>query len=64
MFHLKKYFLSLIQGQRLLMSQVVALLPFILLNPATNAIPRRDRTVRYRCNIYVSKDILADEDAT
>ena len=36
-FHVKKYFLSLSQGQRLLMSQVVALLQLILSIPATNA---------------------------
>ena len=37
MFHLKEYFLSLREGQRLLMSQVVAFLLLIFVNPATNA---------------------------
>ena len=35
-FHMKEYFLSLIQGQRLLVPQVVALLQFIIIIPATN----------------------------
>ena len=34
---MKEYFLSLSQGQRLLVPQVVALLQFILIIPATNA---------------------------
>ena len=40
-FHMKEYFLSLSQGQRLLVPQVVALLQFILIIPATNAISER-----------------------
>ena len=36
-FHMKEYFLSLNQGQLLLVPQVVALLQFILTIPATNA---------------------------
>ena len=40
-YHMKEYFLSLRQGQRLLMSQVVALLQFILIIPATNATSER-----------------------
>ena len=40
-FHVKEYFLSLSQGQRLLMSQVAALLQFILVIPATNATSKR-----------------------
>ena len=40
-FHMKEYFLSLRQGQRLLMSQVVALLQFILIIPATNTTSKR-----------------------
>ena len=43
-FHVKKYFLSLSQGQRLLMSQVVALFQFILSIPATNATSERSLT--------------------
>ena len=38
---MKEYFLSLSQGQRLLVPQVVALLQFILIIPATNAISER-----------------------
>ena len=37
-FHVKEYFLSFSQRQPLLISQVVALLRFILVIPATNAI--------------------------
>ncbi len=40
-FHMKEYFLSLSQGQRLLEPQVVALLQFILIIPATNATSER-----------------------
>ena len=40
-FHMKEYFLSLSQGQRLLVPQVVALLQFILIIPATNATSER-----------------------
>ena len=42
-FHVKKYFLSLSQGQRLLMSQVVALFQFLSI-PATNATSDRSLT--------------------
>ncbi len=38
---MKEYFLSLSQGQRLLVPQVVALLQFILIIPATNATSER-----------------------
>ena len=40
-FHMKEYFLSLNQGQRLLVPQVVALLQFILIIPATNSTSER-----------------------
>ena len=40
-FHMKEYFLSLSQGQRLLEPQVVALLQFILIIPATIATSER-----------------------
>ena len=45
-FNVKEYFLSLSHGQRLLMSQVGALLQFILVIPVTNA-TSRDHSVRY-----------------
>ncbi len=40
-YHMKEYFLSLSQGQRLLVPQMVALLQFILIIPATNATSER-----------------------
>ena len=40
-FHMKEYFLSLSQGQRLLVPQVVALLQFIRIIPAMNTTSKR-----------------------
>ena len=55
-FHVKEYFLSLSKGQRLLMSQVAALLQFILIIPATN-----DREID-QC-ATTSQKLLAHDDA-
>ena len=45
-FHVKEYFLSLSEGRRLLMLQVVALLQFITVIPAMNATSERLFTSR------------------
>ena len=58
MFNLKYYFILLVQGQRLLMSQVVALLLFILVNPATSATSKRSYcALPFLDIIYTSQQI-------
>ena len=52
-FQMKEYFLSLSQGQRLLVPQVFAHLQFILIIPATNATSERSFIALRRLNSYL-----------
>ena len=57
---MKEYFLSLSQGQRLLVPQVVALLQFILIIPATNAISERSFSALRLPKIYLHNTTLQE----
>ena len=59
-FHMKVYFLSLSQGQRLLVPQVVALLQFILIIPATIATSERSFSVLRLLKSYLRTTTLQE----
>ena len=59
-FHIKEYFLSLSQGQRLLVPQVVALLQFILIIPATNATLERSLSALRLLKSYLRTTTLRE----
>ena len=59
-FHMKKYFLSLSQGQRLLVPQVVALLQFIIVILATNATSERSFSAQRFLKSYLRTTMLQE----
>ena len=59
-FQVKDYFMALSHGQRLLMSQVVALLPIILVIPATNATSDRSFSALRRLKSYLRTTMLQE----
>ena len=59
-FHVKEYFMSLSQGLRSLMWQVVELLQFIIVNPATNATSERSSRALRHLRSYLSTTMLQE----
>ena len=59
-FHVKEYFLSISQGLRSLMWQVVELLQFIIVNPATNATSERSFSALRHLKSYLCTTMLQE----